>query len=356
MELDSSDIRNEYIEDFIEQDSRQTAPVLTRGFLDTFLSIITQAEKNPQTFPISLFDSCRLLGMHKHCLQRVIDPQYSRRQNKDTGFIEGVDFQRSLPIKNIHGGKEKKDLFLTVTCFKEAMMQYLGKQGKQSRRYFSITDDITRDTMGEQLRQTVSTDDAITIKQKREDLRSLKSFPKQPYNYAYSFHNGDHDFLYHGITNDPYTRLSRHSKKIQGPMKIHHIEHDDSFDPRELEVCEDHYLSSWKVPIPYQSKGSRSVQYNDDKRIFDVVHQSCVKHLRELNDKVIKDMKVSGITVPPTPVAVTNLTDYPFRLVPRQRDPCWLDYAAADYSFYPPKVVLLNPSLQEQRAKEMTKV
>jgi phage anti-repressor protein len=342
MELRNKAVLQEYVADIVEQDKAEERPILNQNFLNTFLQILTTAELSPKKFPISLASACRLLKMDKNNFQRIIDPKLSRRKNKDTGFLEDIDFVRAPPQKTLAKGTPLMDLDLSVTCFKEAMMQVLKSKGDQARRYFSLAEGAYRDTQGEELQASIRSDDEATRKRKRDYLRPLRSLPNQPYHYAYSFHKGDHDFIYPGVTNNPFRRLSRHSQKVEGDIKIHHIEHDDKFDPEELEIVENRSMRPWQVPVPYQSKGSPSVKYNDDPHIYDLIEKAAVKHLHELDDSMKADLAKAGIVQGKKPEAVKTLKEYPVPLQERKHKPSWRDYAAADYSTNPPSVSLLK--------------
>ena len=162
LQSEKDDIYHEYVADIMEQDSTERQPKLNAKFLHAFIEVLTKAETSREHFPISLAFACRVIGIRKGNFQRIIDSELSRRKEKHTGFIEGIDFIRA-PSQAIHpGGRPLKDLNLTVTCFKESMMQLLRFKGDQARRYFSLVEGLYRDSQNEELQASIRSHDAYS--------------------------------------------------------------------------------------------------------------------------------------------------------------------------------------------------
>jgi hypothetical protein len=326
-------VRNEYVDDIVDQESAHSESILTKSFLEAYLQIVTEGELSSHQFPISAVAVCKRLGIPTSRLRRVIDPGRCRRKSRCTGFTENLDFIFTKPVKTGIRGPLSKDILLTVNCFKEAIMRL----NKQARRYFSIVEDQYRDGEGELLCETLKQLSPTERQERREKLRFLKQYPKHPSHYAYSFPSemGGLPYFYQGVTNNPFRRLSAHAKRILPPITIHHVEQDGDIDPREEEAVEDHFLKEWSVPIPLHTLGSRSLSRCDPKT-YEITHASCVKHLRELHAKVKEDLEKAGVITPPIADAPSQ---YPLHcLKRRQRAPNWQDKYAADYTQYPPPV------------------
>jgi phage anti-repressor protein len=313
-------------------------------FLPSFCSgssLLTEAELKGTEFPISLYDACAFLNLRRQNIKRIVDPKLTRRLKDSTGFVEGGDFVR-VTSKTGKPGSVLQDLLLTQTCFKEVIMQYQARQGKESRRYFAVVEGDYRDDMAEALAERVA-QDTPTLRKWKEGVESKENFgayPKVPSAYAYISKATPRSptMIYYGITNNPARRFSRHSAKMNGPIHIMHCDPDPQKFPEAEAMCEMRQWQKLRPAVPQGMKGTNSVALYDP-RIYKIIHQVCRDEIQQEDEKVQSKLQALGIALNEQPKVLSKIGDYPFKNFERKKNrPTWMDGWIADYRSHPPTV------------------